>query len=79
MITGLFVVSQLGSSMEKKIIDLFVPLNVVAGMMTKQDAIKLLEQLIEANMSQGMIKNFAALDKLRQAIWVLQQPDQKDN
>lgn len=39
--------------------------------MTKQEAIKLIEQLLEQNMSQGAIKNFATLDKLREAITVL--------
>lgn len=39
--------------------------------MTKQEAIKLFEQLVEANMAQGAIKNFATLDKLRGAITVL--------
>jgi hypothetical protein len=41
--------------------------------MTKDEAVKLLEQLIETNMAQGAIKNFATLDKLREAIWVLKQ------
>ena len=39
--------------------------------MTKEEAILLLEKLIEQNMSQGNIKNFATLDKLREAITVL--------
>lgn len=47
--------------------------------MTKQEALQLLESLIEANMSQGMIKNFVALDKLREAICILKQPDQKED
>jgi len=39
--------------------------------MTAQEAIKILEQLIEANMSQGNIKDFKTLDKLREALTVL--------
>lgn len=46
--------------------------------MTKEEAIKLLEQLVEQNMAQGAFKNFAVLDKLREAIFVLKQPDQKE-
>lgn len=39
--------------------------------MKKEEAIKLLEQLVEANMAQGGIKNFATLDKIREALTVL--------
>jgi len=39
--------------------------------MAKDEAIKLLESLVEANMAQGTIKSFAMLDKLRQALEVL--------
>ena len=39
--------------------------------MTKEDAIKLIEQLVELNMRQGQIRDFATLDKLREAIAVL--------
>lgn len=40
--------------------------------MTAEEAIKLLSQLVEQNMAQGAIKNFATLDKLREAITVLE-------
>ncbi len=39
--------------------------------MTREEALKLLEQLVEANMAQGAIKNFLTLDKLREAIKTL--------
>ncbi len=45
--------------------------------MTKTEAIKLLEQLVEANMAQGAIKNFATLDRLREAITVLKNDNDK--
>lgn len=39
--------------------------------MNTTESLKLIEQLIEANMAQGGIKNFATLDKLRQAVLIL--------
>lgn len=37
----------------------------------KEAAIRLLEQFVETGMSQGAIKNFATLDKLRGALTIL--------
>lgn len=45
--------------------------------MEREEAIKIFEQLIEANMAQGAIKNFATLDKLREAVEVLKKEGQK--
>jgi len=39
--------------------------------MTINEAVKLFEQLIEQNMAGGFIKNFATLDKLREALTTL--------
>ena len=39
--------------------------------MTKDEAIKLIESLIEANMAQGGFKKFEVLDKIRMAVNLL--------
>lgn len=39
--------------------------------MTKDEAIKLIESLIEANMAQGVFKKFEVLDKVRMAVNLL--------
>jgi hypothetical protein len=44
--------------------------------MKKEEALKILEQLVEASMAQGAIKNFATLDKLREALWTLTNADE---
>lgn len=41
--------------------------------MTNSEAIKLFSQLIESNMAGGNIKNFATLDKLREAVKTLEE------
>jgi hypothetical protein len=44
--------------------------------MNKEEALKILGQLVEASMAQGAIKNFATLDKLREALWTLKNADE---